>query len=232
MYLLLLHCVTFSPCVLLLLTLYHVTFTTCAVSHLSLCCTHANLITDMIYFTHGSNSTTAEVKKTARFTCSVAGAIGDVVFSWYDDALELENNTIYMITSLVCVCVCVSASVSVCVCVCVSVYVCLCVCVSVSVCLSVCLCVCLCVCVCVCVCVSVSTCNYSILTLQMSDDIISHCLQRSGLIHSSELRIMTVGEDEQYTYLCVAQDMQSRIIRSHFTLNTTSKSYCVIISHY
>ena len=75
-----------------------------------------------------------------------------------------------------------------------------------------------------CVRVSVSTCNYNILALQMSDEIIKHCLQRSGLIHTSELRIMTVGEDEQYTYLCIAQDMEREISkRTNFTLNTTSK---------
>ena len=97
----------------------------------TLYCTHANVITDEIYFTHDSNFTTAEVKKTARFTCSVAGAIGDVVFSWYDGALELKNDTKYMITSLVCLCVgmcvcqCVCARARACVCMCVCVCQCL-----------------------------------------------------------------------------------------------------------
>ena len=80
------------------------------------------IITDEIYFTHDSNMTEAEVGTKAQFVCSVAGAVGDVIFTWYEKALELNNNSKYIINSSVsvlyyhnCVCMCVY----ICMCVCV-----------------------------------------------------------------------------------------------------------------
>ena len=59
------------------------------------------MITDKIYFTHDNNMTEAEVGTTAQFVCSVAGAVGDVIFTWYEGARQLNNDSKYIITSMV-----------------------------------------------------------------------------------------------------------------------------------
>ena len=59
-----------------------------------------------------------------------------------------------------------------------------------------------------------------------------YCLQSNGLIHTSELNVMSVGKNEQYIYLCVARDMGNRLIkRTNFILYTTGKKlmYCELL---
>ena len=81
------------------------------------------IITDEIYFTHDSNMTEAEVGTKAQFVCSVAGAVGDVIFTWYEKALELNNNSKYIINSSVSVLYYIPITVCACVCI----FVCVCV---------------------------------------------------------------------------------------------------------
>ena len=59
---------------------------------------------------------------TAQFVCSVAGAVGNVIFTWYEKARELNNDSKYNINYMVCI-VSLCSYVCVCVFVCVSMFV-------------------------------------------------------------------------------------------------------------
>lgn len=45
--------------------------------------------------------TVAEVGSRAKFVCSVDGAVGEVVFTWFEERLELHDGPKYFINSLV-----------------------------------------------------------------------------------------------------------------------------------
>ena len=58
--------------------------------------------------------------------------------------------------------------------------------------------------------------------------------QDNGLIHSSQLTIMAVGDNERYSYYCQAHDMDSKMIQTNFTLTTKCKliTLCAILVVY
>ena len=59
--------------------------------------------------------------------------------------------------------------------------------------------------------------------------------QDNGLIHSSQLTIMAVGDEVRYSYHCQAHDMGSDTIQTSFTLTTTCKliTLCaMLVVHY